>query len=907
MESLKRGSLLVWVAVLGILSLTGMSLFLRATTPYDGARIEQAPSGWQADGVIVAQLEAQQDGLRAGDRVITINGVSLDSLAGGFFATGSRNGAWHVNQTITYTVVRGNGELDVPVELRQFSLEDFVLRHWGTFAMLLAFLVLGITVFFKRPSEPAALALLLIAVATAGSMPFLLGLHPSDLLNTGLFWFYQVPVLISYTLLFCALLHLALTFPQPGAWLAKRRWLVPSLYAVPFAVHVIVLPLLRFIVPSQLVWFGLWGAGVAVGELIYLPLALIAMVYRFRGARDGLNRQQVRWVVWAVAISISVYLLFLTLPGYVLGYALINDNWAALVGLLIPFAFAIAILRYRLFDIDIIINRTLVYGTLSTGILVVYLFTVGLFGTLLNTNVNLAAAIVTVGLTVLLLQPLRARLQRSVDRTMSGAVDMPTSHRDPEEFQPASEKTSTGRWLVLAYAAWFICAALAVLIFLAAIPLGYALRLSGASFGFPIDAPAWYVEAMSIAQGVASMLVALVSLTLAGILFWKKRNDLMTLLVSFYLLVYGIAMAGPLEALNGFPALFPGAPTPGGMLVPADAILGIQSALFVPVLLFFYLFPNGRFVPRWTRYATLLVLLFSPLFIHTLIYEWMPTTTPLGWSMIVAYLMLLGAGIYAQIYRYRRVASPVERQKTKWVVFGLVLTFFLLGVCQIPYAIVSQLPADSTHPWWVPLMGLVWWVSLGILPISLAIAVMGFRLWDIDLILNRTLVYGTLTASIVAIYILLIAGLGILLQVSGNLFISLLATALIAVLFQPWRQRLQGGVNRLMYGERDDPYAVVSRLGQRLEATLEPGAVLPTIVETVAQALKLPYAAIALKEGDNFQIAAEYRPPGLAMTRWRGQVQPLLPSPTAFRSFPWFISQRSLANCSLLRERLEMA
>src|SRR5436309_13617392 len=95
----------------------------------------------------------------------------------------------------------------------------------------------------------------------------------------------------------------------------------------------------------------------------------------------------------------------------------------------------------------------------------------------------------------------------------------------------------------------------------------------------------------------------------------------------------------------------------------------------------------------------------------------------------------------------------------------------------------------------------------------------------------------------------------------GDFLISLLATGLVAVLFQPLRARLQRGVNRLMYGERDDPYAVLSRLASRLEATLAPESVLPTIVETVAQALKLPYVAIALKQGDEFSLTASYGHP----------------------------------------------
>ncbi len=399
-------------------------------------------------------------------------------------------------------------------------------------------------------------------------------------------------------------------------------------------------------------------------------------------------------------------------------------------------------------------------------------------------------------------------------------------------------------------AVWLVSAALALLIFMAAIPRGYALRFSGAGIGVPIDAPSWYVAAMGLAHGVVSILAGLVSLGLAALLFWKKREEPMTLFVSLFLLAYGIVVAGPLDMLNGFlPSLIPGAPAQNGMAISPDAILEIQSALFAVMPLLFYLFPNGRFVPSWTRYAALLLLL-VPAFIRVFSAEWTSTMTPLAWFIISAYVVLLGAGIYAQIYRYRRVASPVERQQSKWVVFGLLLSFVIMGILQIPYAVVLQIPAGVAHPWWQPLNGLAWWLTLTILPLSLAIAVMRYRLWDIDVIINRALVYGTLTASIAAIYILLIVILGALFQTSGNLVISLLATALVAVLFQPWRERLQRGVNRLTYGERDDPYAVISRLGQRLEATLAPDAVLPTIVETVAQALRVPYAAIELmKEG----------------------------------------------------------
>ena len=112
-----------------------------------------------------------------------------------------------------------------------------------------------------------------------------------------------------------------------------------------------------------------------------------------------------------------------------------------------------------------------------------------------------------------------------------------------------------------------------------------------------------------------------------------------------------------------------------------------------------------------------------------------------------------------------------------------------------------------------------------------------------------------------AIYVLVVGYLGATFRVEDNLAISLLATGIVAVLFAPLRDRLQRAANRLMYGERDEPYAVLSRLGQRLEATLDPRAVLPAVVETVVGALKVPHAEISLKRHDDFEPAARHGTP----------------------------------------------
>jgi signal transduction histidine kinase len=172
--------------------------------------------------------------------------------------------------------------------------------------------------------------------------------------------------------------------------------------------------------------------------------------------------------------------------------------------------------------------------------------------------------------------------------------------------------------------------------------------------------------------------------------------------------------------------------------------------------------------------------------------------------------------------------------------------------------VILILSSDASDTLLEDIIGITFYsLAFSALPIAIGLAILRYRLWDIDLIINRTLVYGALTACVVGLYVLIVGGLGALFQTSGNLLISLFATAVVAVLFAPLRDRLQRGVNRLLYGQRDDPYAVLSRLGQRLEATLAPDAVLPAIVATIKEALKLPYTAIALdQEGQSIEVAA---------------------------------------------------
>jgi signal transduction histidine kinase len=205
-----------------------------------------------------------------------------------------------------------------------------------------------------------------------------------------------------------------------------------------------------------------------------------------------------------------------------------------------------------------------------------------------------------------------------------------------------------------------------------------------------------------------------------------------------------------------------------------------------------------------------------------------------------------------------RQARGGEREQLKWVVATAVLLLLVLGLGSALAFFLNPLVAVELN---IVLTDLF---VLGI-AVSISIAILRYRLYDIDLVINRTLVYGALTAAIVVVYVLVVGGLGILFQAQGSLMLSLLGVGIVAIAVQPVRDRLQRAVNRLMYGPgRDDPYAALSRLGQRLEGTLAPEAVLPNIVETVAHTLKLPYVAISLARptsSEDYPVVAAYGSP----------------------------------------------
>ena len=424
-----------------------------------------------------------------------------------------------------------------------------------------------------------------------------------------------------------------------------------------------------------------------------------------------------------------------------------------------------------------------------------------------------------------------------------------------------AHKRLSGPSLVIARVVWLVLVLSSLGLFVVGLPAYYqqlqrpCVDLTTCNIAFALTAKGLHAfAAFGVSAGEYAAFITLFWVAIVAIwsgtgflIFWRRSDEWFALLAAFALMMFNLTYPGLSASvlLISYPLL-------NLPLTILDLLGQVSFALF------FLLFPNGRLVPRWMG-------LIIPLVVVQAVSIVLPPTSPFSQNSLPAWLdgllslAIFGTIIFSQVYLYRRVSTSVERLQTKWVAFAIatVATGFL--VFGLLFNVLFPTLNQPGSPYAV--IGIVYPLLLLLIPGSVGVAILRYRLWDIDLIIKRTLVYGILTTCVVGFYVLVVGYLGALFPTGSSLVISLFATGLVAVLFQPVRELLQRGVNRLLYGQRDEPYIVITRLSRRLKETLEPEAILSTIVETVAQALKLPYVAILWKQEETFQLAASYGAP----------------------------------------------
>jgi len=416
------GSWAVLSVALLVLGL-GIALFwLRVTTPSDGARMKIEEWPWRSEGFVVAPIDNQPGGLQQGDLVVAIDGRSLEAWAQVLFTAGAPRPHWRMGQTVVYTVLRDGRLVDVPIILRGFPIGALLAQLWSVPFVLLVFWQIAAFIFIQRPVDRAARALFL-SISSIGSLA-LWSMNPqiSDLVGRNGFWLGKLIGLGAFTTLWITGIRFWLGFPAPRAVLARHRWLSPLGYV----------PLLALIAGAIL-----WPSEGALDRAEHMDKTIIALgfvstistaigaVTSYRATRDSARRQRVRLVARVALVCGGCLAVAGPLSIVILGYPLIDRNLLTLFVLPVPLAFGFAILRHQLFDIDIIVNRTLVYGALTAIVVGVYVLAVGALSVLLETQGNLVVALLATGLVAIMFQPLRERLQRSVNRLMYGERDDP--------------------------------------------------------------------------------------------------------------------------------------------------------------------------------------------------------------------------------------------------------------------------------------------------------------------------------------------------------------------------------------------------------------------------------------------------------------------------------------------------
>ena len=310
----------------------------------------------------------------------------------------------------------------------------------------------------------------------------------------------------------------------------------------------------------------------------------------------------------------------------------------------------------------------------------------------------------------------------------------------------------------------------------------------------------------------ALVVLLAIGFTMAGLIIaWNKSNDWLALLVAFTLIGQGANAFGPLRELLKTPRL----------ILPVNFVI---SMILMGLPLSCYLFPDGKIQKRWMVYVA--GFWFIWLMISTLWPAFPINIHKRGGNATLIYLLsllgVLSTGIYAQIYRYRNTDNPIKRQQLKWIVFGvavgiltgigvnLFMTFFGLAESSAGSYLIADLVTQTLSV-----------VAQFIVPVAVVFSILKYRLYDIELVINRSIIYGLLTVTLAVIFGVILFGLqsayrAITGQNNPPTIAVVLSTVAVSSLFQPTRKVLRRFVNRRFYG-MDVDFDEMKRRNEKLE------------------------------------------------------------------------------------------
>ncbi|HEX6477749.1 MAG TPA: hypothetical protein VF043_02810 [Ktedonobacteraceae bacterium] len=417
----------------------------------------------------------------------------------------------------------------------------------------------------------------------------------------------------------------------------------------------------------------------------------------------------------------------------------------------------------------------------------------------------------------------------------------------------------SGSWLIMARALWLALVIPSLGLFVASLPVYFAqiqrpcvdpltCNVTGSLTAKGLqELPALGLSG----SGYAALLTVFFTIIVAiwsGIgflIFWRRSDEWFALFSACFLVLFNTTYPGfPISALAlASPAL--------------DGPITFMNGLgLVSIILFLTLFPNGRLVPRWMGFFLLLGI--SGVVSSVVL----PLSSPFNannwpwWQSLLANVPVYGAIIFSQIYRYRRVSTRGERQQTKWVVFGIILV--VTGISVLPPIVNFFVPtffSQPNTPISVILSLAVYPVVLLSIPLSVGIAILRFRLYDIDVLIKRTLVYGSLTVLLALFYFGLVIGLEscvrlITGQAGQSPVITVVSTLAIAALFRPLRRRLQILIDRRFYRRKYDAAKILEAFSATLRNEVDLALLSEHVVAVVEETMQPTHVSLWLRKDE---------------------------------------------------------
>jgi hypothetical protein len=351
------------------------------------------------------------------------------------------------------------------------------------------------------------------------------------------------------------------------------------------------------------------------------------------------------------------------------------------------------------------------------------------------------------------------------------------------------------------------------------------------------------------------VIVVFAHVIIATIIFRRRIDDWMALFLAYALVTNGALL--PLSLIYT-----------GGALNPLIqlALQIVTTIGLIAGMNLLYLFPTGRFIPRWTGWMALswAFLMVTAIFLPTNRFSFP------SWPTLIQILILIvwiGVGIYAQIYRYRNVSRPTQQQQAKWAMFGLFaaaagpLVYFLpfvilpaLSGPVIPNILYQRVGASFfAFSLFFRLAGsTIFTLVQLVFPLSFAIAILRYRLWDIDVIINRALVYGVLTGLLLVIFF---GGVTLLENVfrtftgQGNQLAVVISTLSIAGLFNPLRLRVQDAIDRRFYRQKYDAAQALASFANTVRDEVDLARMENALIAAVDETMQPEHVSLWLKAG----------------------------------------------------------